>query len=382
MRVTYPIVALAVHTVAAFDLTSLPFDINDVINWLAGAINKLSLPIIEQYIDKKVLAALNETAKIQRTPLAVRQTATGAAFRILQIPDLHYTGNPNKDCLNKPDGMKECHESHMSEMIAKMCETLKPDFVVFTGDQLEGQYSPQTWANSYKTIDMYSAELNKRSIPWSMVFGNHDESIAPHLFTNKKLMMAYIESLPMSYAKFGPYNIGGAGNYELAVQGLNNTTAMRMYYMDTHRDGNVTPEQINYAKQMAAGHKGENVPALMFFHIPIPEYKEGAVLQGERNEGWVSSFQNGIYDTMVQMGDVKASFCGHNHLDDYCSKKGNISLCISGSSGYGLAYGKSNFSRTARVIEWTKDAAQESINTWLYLHNSGESADHLSVYQA
>ncbi|KAF0692277.1 Aste57867_16645 [Aphanomyces stellatus] len=194
-------------------------------------------------------------------------------------------------------------------------------------------------------------------------------------------MMAYIESLPMSYAKYGPLDIGGVGNYELAVQGPNNSTALRMYYLDTHRDGDVSPEQIKYAKQLAASHKGENVPALMFFHIPIPEYKEGPVLQGERNEGWVSASQSGVFDAMVQMGDVKASFCGHNHLDDFCSKKGNISLCISGSSGYGWAYGKPTFSRTARVIEWTKDAAQESINTWLYLHNSGESADHLAVYK-
>ncbi|KAF0692275.1 Aste57867_16643 [Aphanomyces stellatus] len=60
------------------------------------------------------------TAKIQRAPLTVRQTATGSAFRILQIPDLHFSSNANTRCLDKP----ECRESYMSEMIAKMCDEL------------------------------------------------------------------------------------------------------------------------------------------------------------------------------------------------------------------------------------------------------------------
>ncbi|ETV92767.1 hypothetical protein H310_12996 [Aphanomyces invadans] len=386
MRVTLPLVAVVAlatpRATTAFNASSLPVDVNDVFNWLGGEIHKLELPVLNEYIDTTVQAALRETAKIDRPPLMARTTsAGGAAFTILQIPDLHYSGNDDTACLDKPASMKApCQQRYMAIMVGALLDAVHPDFVVFTGDQIEGQYAPQTWGDSYRTVDKYAAEATKRNIPWAMVFGNHDESIAP------KLLMAYIESLPLSYAKYGPMTIGGVGNYELTVQtrATHNASALRLYFIDTHKDGNVTTDQLTYIKSLAAAHQVQYdvVPALMFFHIPTPEYKSGPVLQGERNEGWVPPAQHGLFDAMVQMGDVKASFCGHNHLDDFCTKKSNISLCISGTSGYGWAYGKSTMSRTARVIEWTKNATTETISTWLYFHQSASVSEKLVVYAA
>ncbi|RHY21041.1 hypothetical protein DYB32_009911 [Aphanomyces invadans] len=356
MRVTLPLVAVVAlatpRATTAFNASSLPVDVNDVFNWLGGEIHKLELPVLNEYIDTTVQAALRETAKIDRPPLMARTTsAGGAAFTILQIPDLHYSGNDDTACLDKPASMKApCQQRYMAIMVGALLDAVHPDFVVFTGDQIEGQYAPQ------------------------------------QMTTNKKLLMAYIESLPLSYAKYGPMTIGGVGNYELTVQtrATHNASALRLYFIDTHKDGNVTTDQLTYIKSLAAAHQVHHdvVPALMFFHIPTPEYKSGPVLQGERNEGWVPPAQHGLFDAMVQMGDVKASFCGHNHLDDFCTKKSNISLCMSGTSGYGWAYGKSTMSRTARVIEWTKNATTETISTWLYFHQSASVSEKLVVYAA
>jgi DNA repair exonuclease SbcCD nuclease subunit len=50
-------------------------------------------------------------------------------------------------------------------------EAEKPDFVVFTGDQLNGQDS--TW-DARSVLAKFSREVADRGIPWAAVFGNHD----------------------------------------------------------------------------------------------------------------------------------------------------------------------------------------------------------------
>ncbi|EQC26221.1 hypothetical protein SDRG_15957 [Saprolegnia diclina VS20] len=357
------------------------------INWLvkivADKLKQLELPIVNEFIDKEVQKALVETAKIQRPPLVARQNGDLLSYKILQVPDMHYTANRFFPCMDKPEDMKKlCFESYMTEMMNKMLDDVKPDFVVFTGDQIESLWYPQTWLSSIDAIDTYSKHVIDRKLPWAMVFGNHDESITPHLFSNRKIMMAYIESLDYSYAKYGPFNIGGAGNYELSLKSPNATDMMHMYFADTHNDGDIAPAQLDYFKSVAAKYKGQDVPALMFFHIPMPEYKEfNGVGQGDRREGIGGHANHSLYEAIVEMGDVKATFCGHDHLNDFCFKKDNLHMCYGGGVGYGAGYNKKNHARTARVIEWTRSPSNESISTWLYRHNQVNSQDKYTVFE-
>ncbi|OQR82554.1 calcineurin-like phosphoesterase [Achlya hypogyna] len=362
------------------------FDLNVIANKVAEFIKDHEISAVNKFIDDIVQDMLADNAKIVRPPVKAKEAADGTlSFKILQIPDMHYTGNSLMPCADKPSTMKKlCFEPYMTTMIAKMLDDTKPDFVVFTGDQVESLWYPQTWLHSISTVDKYSAEVNKRQLPWAMVFGNHDESLAPQLFSNKKIMGAYIESLQYSYAKYGPFNIGGVGNYELSVQAPNSSdNVLRMYFMDTGKDGAVTPAQLNYTKSLAATHKGEDVPALMFFHIPTVEYAEynNTGGQGMRRENPSGTIQSGIFDAMVAMGDVKASFCGHDHLNDFCFKRQSLHLCYGGAVGYGTAYAKPDRPRTARVIQWTKSATQESMTTSLYLQNTDNANDQYTLFE-
>jgi len=48
----------------------------------------------------------------------------------------------------------------------------KPDLVVFTGDQLNGQGT--SW-DSRSVIAKFAMPIIERKIPWTAVFGNHDD---------------------------------------------------------------------------------------------------------------------------------------------------------------------------------------------------------------
>ncbi|KAF0717250.1 Aste57867_2401 [Aphanomyces stellatus] len=225
-----------------------------------------------------------------------------------------------------------------------------------------------------------------------MIFGNHDESYLPSIASNKWNMIKYIETLDGAYARSGPGDIGGVGNYDLSFKaptdgfwGSANKEVLRTYYMDTGKSGTVTPAQNDYMKSLAASYTSQNVPALMFFHIPIPEYQEFAgVGQGEKGEKISSKEQSGLFQNMVEMGDVVASFCGHDHMNDFCFKKKDtkINLCYGGAVGYGAAYGKAGHARRARVIEWNLTPKKETITTWQYMHSQDNSnRPHYTLYE-
>lgn len=124
-------------------------------------------------------------------------------------------------------------------------------------------------------------------------------------------------------------------------------------------------------------------PGLVYFHIPLPEFGsfDSSNFTGVRQEGISSaSVNSGFFTTMVEAGDVKAAFTGHDHLNDFCGKLTGINLCYAGGFGY-HAYGKAGWDRRARVVAATLEktdtggwGAVKSIKTWKRLDDQ-----HLST---
>jgi hypothetical protein len=140
----------------------------------------------------------------------------------------------------------------------------------------------------------------------------------------------------------------------------------------------------NWAKYMNENPKQkEPAPGLVFFHIPLPEFSSftAANFTGVKQEGISSaSINSGFFASMVEAGDVRAAFVGHDHINDFCGKLSGIQLCYAGGFGY-HAYGKAGWSRRARVVsvqlektdngEWR---GVKSIKTWKRLDDK-----HLST---
>lgn len=94
-------------------------------------------------------------------------------------------------------------------------------------------------------------------------------------------------------------------------------------------------------------------PALAFFHMPIPEiwelYYQSIIGQFQEAVA-CSSVNSGVLGAFVTMGNIKAAFIGHDHLNDFCGNLNGVWFCYSGGSGY-HGYGKAGWPRRARVIQ-------------------------------
>ncbi|TMW58190.1 hypothetical protein Poli38472_011778 [Pythium oligandrum] len=329
--------------------------------------------------------------KINRPPLVANEvtasndTMKKLTFKVLQLADLHLTGDPTTRCRDAPKqfGSPRCSEALTTEYVNKLLDLEKPDFVAFSGDNV------QTFDRSLRqaAMDAATGGVEAREIPYAMVFGNHDDENG---FSREELMnMA--KGKPHSYSQRGPVEVYGVGNYELSVQapvggawGDAQSDVFRMYFLDSNAYPDhkklsrantkydwIRPSQVAYYRQMSAAHNS-TVPSIMFFHIPLPEYAMDAksLRLGLRRESVTASeVHSNLFATLVELDEVKATFAGHDHVNEYCYKRESVQLCYGGGTGFGVAYGWKEGQRRARVIEWTVDSANKrEIRSWKVLY--------------
>ncbi|TMW58189.1 hypothetical protein Poli38472_011777 [Pythium oligandrum] len=328
-------------------------------------------------------------APLNRPPLVAKHI-TGVdgkpeklTFKILQLADLHYSGDPTTSCNDKPIGMAECSEALMTQFVNDLLDSEKPDFVAFSGDNV------QTYKASLRqaAMDAATSGVEARGIPYAMIFGNHDDQRG---FTREMLMEMAVNK-QHSYSQRGPTQVYGVGNYELNVKAPTSGTwgdvdsdVFRMYFLDSNAYPDrgllpnedtkydwVHPSQVAYYRQLSASHETK-VPSIMFFHIPLPEYAMDArsLRAGEHREYVQSSeVHSDLFSTLVELDEVKATFAGHDHVNEYCYKRESVQLCYGGGTGFGVAYGWKEVQRRARVIEWTVDSTNKrEIRSWKVLY--------------
>lgn len=221
----------------------------------------------------------------------------------------------------------------------------QPDLVVFAGDVVASNRAQDPIKSMRKAVSV----VERLGINWAAVFGNHDsEGGVP-----RKAM--HEEQLKHRYnvALEDPEDVSGAGNYVLTVADETGEPAAALYFLDSgdyaapaSRVGGyawIGRDQINwYTKQsheLKMRNGGKPLPALAFFHIPLPEYNEVwdfHVCHGYRHDGYCSSPQvnSGFFTAMVEMGDVMGTFVGHDHGNDFVGELHGIKLCYGRSTRY------------------------------------------------
>ncbi|KAH7692638.1 Metallo-dependent phosphatases protein [Dioscorea alata] len=242
-------------------------------------------------------------------------------------------------------------------------------------------------------------------IPWAAVLGNHDQE-NPTL--NREGLMQHIVGMAYTLSRINPdgLEIDGFGNYNLEVagvegSGLANKSVLNLYFLDSGDYSTVSKIRgygwIKVSQQMwflnVSSHlqnlfmskpepQKEPAPGLVYFHIPLPEFSSLDTLKisGVKQEGISSaSVNSGFFTTMLEAGDVKAVFTGHDHINDFCGELHGIHLCYAGGFGY-HAYGKAGWPRRARVVsaylEKTRSGSWggvRSIKTWKRLDDKNLS---------
>ncbi|KAJ7224240.1 Metallo-dependent phosphatase-like protein [Mycena pura] len=153
-------------------------------------------------------------------------------FKILQIADLHYSVAAMK-CKDTPPSLSCTGGSDnltSTSLIAAVLSIEKPNLVVFTGDQLDGQGT--SW-DPKSVIAKFSREVANQGIPWAVVFGNHDEETG--YVAAKEDQVKMMQALPYCLVERGPKDIHGVGNYVLKVKSADasKTHLLTLYFLDS-----------------------------------------------------------------------------------------------------------------------------------------------------
>ena len=270
---------------------------------------------------------------------------TDGTFKIVQFTDMHYNGTakgePALDCIDKLIDME------------------KPDLVVLTGDII---YAAPAKDMLTKVLD----RLARHNVPWAYQFGNHDWEQGA---TNREL---YALARTVRNNVMPQIPEGKDLDYVLPVYSHDGKRqAATLYCLDSHAYPEGFPQdrskgtyawfnraQIDwYSAQSAAVAKangGKLLPALAFFHIPLPEWHyanadENCVMIGERMEAACSpDFNSGMFTAMLESGDVMGVFTGHDHDNDYSVMYHGILLAYGRYSGGNTEY--NHLPNGARVI--------------------------------
>ncbi|KJZ77744.1 hypothetical protein HIM_02921 [Hirsutella minnesotensis 3608] len=316
-------------------------------------------------------------------------------FKILQIADLHLSNGVGLCRDPVPDtyaGGKCEADPRTLDFVNRILDEEKPDFVVLSGDQVNGGTAPDAPTAMFKIASI----LAKRKIPYAGIFGNHDDEGT----MSRARQMALMETLPYSLSVAGPAEVDGVGNYfvEILARGGSDHSALTIYLLDTHSltpDEKkfpgydwIKPSQIEWFKRTAAGLKKKHAEYthrhmdMAFIHIPLTEYSDWHLPRvGQWKEGVTAPmFNSGFRNALVEEGVVMVS-AGHDHCNDYCSlsltgdqdpKKNQplkpaLWMCYGGGVGFGGYAGYGGYVRRMRVFE--VDTNNARITTWKRLEH-------------
>lgn len=278
-------------------------------------------------------------------------------FKIVQFTDVHFKyGNPASDAALK--------------RINEVLDAERPDLVVFTGDVIYA-------APADTAMRTVLSCVSSREIPFVVTFGNHDDEQG----MTRAELYDIIRTMPFNIQP--DRGAAESPDYLLPLKSSDGKKdAAVIYCLDTHSYSKLPdvkgydwlkPEQVDwYRKQSAAykaGNGGKPLPALAFFHIPLPEYNEAAanenaILIGTRMEkACAPALNTGMFTAMKEAGDVMGMFVGHDHDNDYTVMWRGILLAYGRYTGGNTVY--NHLPNGARVILMKE--GERTFTTWIRL---------------
>lgn len=211
---------------------------------------------------------------------------------------------------------------------------------------------------------------------FAITWGNHDDEQG----VSREKLQKYVEQKGNNQGIDNKQLIGNS-DYVLTVLDKNNEVAQLLYCFDSHTDSQIPSiggydfiknEQIAWYLEESKKYNTSDVklPALAFFHIPLPEYRmaandEGCKLLGNRWEKVCApQLNSGLFSAMLTAGDIMGVFVEHDHDNDYIVNYKGIALAYGRYSGGNTVYNNLP-SNGARVIELT--AGKREFDTWIRL---------------
>ncbi len=272
-------------------------------------------------------------------------------FKILHLTDIHLGGSVNSS-VKDYKAMNACY---------KLIENTNPDLVVVTGDLVFPMGIMSLSLNNEAPVSQFASFMRNVGIPWAFTYGNHDTE---YMATGDRETIDLLYQ-SLSFKSSGnllyPYvqpDITGRSNQLIKIENTDGSIRQALFLIDSNdytgtgiNDYDfIHDDQVDwYAEQVRelSREQGETVPSMLFFHIPLQQYRTAYQLYeqgssdvkyffGENNESMMdkvccSDYPSKLFDTAAELGSTKAMFCGHDHYN-------NISLEY---QGIRLTYGMS-----------------------------------------
>ncbi len=283
-----------------------------------------------------------------------------STFKIVQFTDIHYKqGNPQSDTALL--------------LINRVLDSEKPDMVVFTGDIVTGKPAKESW-------DALTKLVIDRKIPFAVTLGNHDHEQD----VTREEIARFVTAYPFNLNTPSVPGVPGVMNDMIPIHGNQNQlkAAALIYCFDSGAYstieglkgyGWITSGQINWYKSQSLQQTVQNnfnpLPALAYFHIPLPEYR--LAFNDEKNsrlgvrleDECAPELNSGMFLAMREMRDVMGTFVGHDHVNDYIVNYHDIALAYGCFSGWKTTYTPQV--NGARVVVLSEGKRQ--FDTWLRL---------------
>jgi|AGTN01.3.fsa_nt_gi Predicted phosphohydrolases len=281
-------------------------------------------------------------------------------FKIVQFTDMHYVhGNPKSDTTLL--------------LIPRVLDAEKPDMVVFTGDIVTGPPVQEGW-------DALTKFVIDRKIPFAVTLGNHDHEQGVTREEIARMVTAYPYNLNTTSSKA----VGRVMDDVIPVYSSEKDLSVSalIYCFDSGAYstldgvkgyGWITTDQIEWYKKQSLHYTVKNnfrpLPALAYFHIPLPEYR--LAFNDEKNARYGIRLEDecppqlnaGMFLAMREMGDVMSTFVGHDHVNNYIVAYYDIALAYGCFSGWKTTY--TPRMNGVRVVVLKKE--KREFDTWLRL---------------
>lgn len=265
------------------------------------------------------------------------------------------------------------------EQMRALVEKTQPDMLATVGDNISGVTSRFLLKDFIEVMDSFE-------LPWTVVFGNHDDEIP--MTTLNWQGDQYMESEYCLFQK-GPSNLYGCGNYAVNIT-ENGSPVYTLFMFDNGRyteydDGSTKEIYMGYeqiawyewnVKGIAAA-AGKTVPSMVFSHFAQPEFKEALEQYAVYHEADGSytvpeAYGFGSCDYLPGCAPVKSGFfdkcrelgtthmiCGHDHENNAVITYEGVTMA------YGMKTGPS-------PAPW--NSAEETGGTLVTIHTEGSNA--------
>jgi 3',5'-cyclic AMP phosphodiesterase CpdA len=248
-------------------------------------------------------------------------------IRVLQVTDLH---------LGKKGFWKQDLTSF--KRINRLVEQYNPHLLALTGDLLTGE---KPFGSLLAAFVVQFFDSLKR--PWLFVFGNHDPEGG---FGRDQIYEVFQES-DWGVLGYHPVNGNLANKYDYAVKVKTfpeSTTKWIIYGFDSGSQKgfkSIKANQLLWYKNISDKiNPHKKARAISIFHIPLKQYQDlwndsSIPKFGKSKEKvYFEEDEGTVYDFFVQMGEIEATFCGHDHYNNFWGKyHGGIILAYGYISG-------------------------------------------------